>query len=144
MPPAGVLEGLTEEEAMRQVSGLPHSIARITAHMNFWQRWFLSRCRGEDAPLATSAAVGWPAVEAGSWTALREQFLSGIGEAAAFDPDVLDRPLQPAIEFPPLANYTIGDALTHIASHNAHHLGQIVTVRQLIGSWPPPGGSFTW
>jgi hypothetical protein len=52
--------------------------------------------------------------------------------------------VNPPIEFPPMADYTIEDALTHLAQHNAHHLGQIVTLRQAIGAWPPPEGSFTW
>jgi hypothetical protein len=28
--------------------------------------------------------------------------------------------------------------------HNAHHLGQIILLRQLFGAWPPPSGRFTW
>jgi hypothetical protein len=35
-------------------------------------------------------------------------------------------------------------ALVHVANHNAHHLGQIVLLRQLMGRWPPPSGSWTW
>lgn len=50
----------------------------------------------------------------------------------------------PAIEAPGLGHYTIADALTHLAIHNAHHLGQIVTIRQILGVWPPPDGSWTW
>ena len=43
-----------------------------------------------------------------------------------------------------MANYTVQQALAHIAVHNAHHLGQVVTLRQLMGQWPPPAGSWTW
>jgi uncharacterized damage-inducible protein DinB len=50
----------------------------------------------------------------------------------------------PPIEFPPLTHYTIADALTHVATHNAHHLGQVILLRQLAGTWPPPAGSWTW
>jgi hypothetical protein len=28
--------------------------------------------------------------------------------------------------------------------HSSHHLGQIITIRQLLGLWPPPGGTLTW
>jgi len=28
--------------------------------------------------------------------------------------------------------------------HNSHHLGQIITMRRLLGLWPPPGGTITW
>ena len=31
-----------------------------------------------------------------------------------------------------------------IAIHNSHHLGQIVTLRQLMGLWQPRGGGWTW
>jgi hypothetical protein len=31
-----------------------------------------------------------------------------------------------------------------MATHTAHHLGQIIVLRQLLGAWPPPAGSWTW
>jgi uncharacterized damage-inducible protein DinB len=34
--------------------------------------------------------------------------------------------------------------VAHVAVHTAHHIGQIVTLRQLLGAWPPPQGSHTW
>ena len=144
MPPAHILEGVSEDDALRRVSGLSHSIGDIVAHMDFWQRWFLHRCGGGSEALVTSASLGWPGISAGAWTNLRQQFLTGTEAAAAFEPDRLDRPLLPAIEFPPLANYTVRDALIHVAGHNSHHLGQIITLRQLMGSWPPKAGSWTW
>ena len=36
------------------------------------------------------------------------------------------------------------DALVHVAHHNAYHLGQIVSLRQAMGLWPPAGGGWTW
>jgi uncharacterized damage-inducible protein DinB len=54
------------------------------------------------------------------------------------------RPISPAIEFPPLAHHTIGDALLHVSVHNSHHLGQVIVLRQLMGCWPPPAGRHTW
>jgi uncharacterized damage-inducible protein DinB len=30
------------------------------------------------------------------------------------------------------------------AHHNSHHMGQIITMRRLIGLWPPPSGTITW
>ena len=34
--------------------------------------------------------------------------------------------------------------LHHVASHNSHHAGQVVTLRQILGAWPPPSGGVTW
>ena len=50
----------------------------------------------------------------------------------------------PPIQFPPIAHFTRRDALVHIANHNAHHLGQVIVLRQMMGQWPPPSGGWTW
>lgn len=96
--------------------------------------------------MAAAASTGWPAVTAADWDALHAQFLAGLerGVAIGSAPDAVTRKIEPPIEFPPLAEYTVTDAIVHIAMHNAHHLGQIVTLRQLAGNWPPPAGSWTW
>jgi uncharacterized damage-inducible protein DinB len=146
IPPASALDRLTLEEAERRVPGANHSIAEIVAHMNFWMTWFCHRCEGVDAPMVTSAANGWPAVASGSWPEIHRQFLNILERAAALgdDPARLESPIAPPIEFPPLAQYTIRDALVHVANHNAHHLGQVIVLRQVMGLWPPPAGSWTW
>lgn len=146
MPPANALAGLTDQEAMTKPGNAPHSIAEILAHVDFWQDWFLSRCRGEHRPFVQSAAEGWPAVEPGTWTKLHDHFVAGLEEASMLGSksELLDNPVTPALEFPPLAEYTLRDALVHVATHNSHHLGQIITLRQFMGLWPPPSGSWTW
>src|SRR5262245_7367193 len=112
MPPPQILADVAEPDAMRHFTGIPHSIADIVAHMDFWQSWFLRRCRGEFAPMAASASLGWPNVAEGSWTSLRERFASGIKEAASLagQSGLLDQLIRPAIEFPPLAGYTVREA----------------------------------
>ena len=93
------------------------------------------------------AAEGWPAVAPGAWPAVQKQFIDGLSRLTAWADatgDALETPLTPAIEFPPLAHYTKRDVLVHVATHNAHHLGQVILLRQLLGAWPPPAGSWTW
>jgi uncharacterized damage-inducible protein DinB len=142
IPPDRALEDLTSDEAERRLPGAPHSVAELVAHLTFWQEWFCDRCEGTERPLAATAAEGWPAVPPGSWETIRARFLAGLDRIAATkDPA---RAVTPAIEFPPLAAYSVGDALFHIAQHNAHHLGQVILLRQMMGRWPPPSGSFTW
>jgi uncharacterized damage-inducible protein DinB len=146
MPPKQVLDGLSGEDAARKPAGAPHSIAEVVAHAHFWQRWWLARCQGVGEPIVTSAAAGWPAAGSEGWETLRGEFLDVLARLAAIaeDPAALDVPITPAIEFPPLAYHTVRDGLVHVATHNAHHLGQVILLRQLIGVWPPPGGSYTW
>ena len=146
LAPAATLEGLAPDLAERRV-GAAHSIAEIVAHAAFWQHWFSRRCDGVAEPIVQQAAHGWPAVAPESWPALHQQFSHGLRQLVAWADahgDTLDAPLKPAIEFPPLAHYSRRDALVHVATHNAHHLGQVIVLRQLLGAWPPPAGSWTW
>lgn len=141
MPPSRLLGGLEAEDAARRISGVSHSIVEIVAHVVFWQNWFLNRCSGIAVPAAAHAAEGWPTAAASDWERLREQFLAGLQRALLLPGEGR---VDPPIEVPPMGTYTIADALTHLAQHNAYHLGQIVTLRQALGTWPPPEGSFTW
>lgn len=141
MPPHQVLAGLSGDDAARRVPGITHSIVEIVAHMVYWQAWFLSRCAGIPVPLAAHAAEGWPTVTAADWARVRDQYLEDLGRAVAFP---ATRRIEPPLEHPPMADYGVEDVLTHVAQHNSHHLGQIVTLRQVLALWPPPGGSYTW
>ena len=145
LPPAATLAGLSPADAARHVGGVPHSIAEIVAHMAFWQEWFRRRAEGEAAPIVVSAALGWPGVAEEAWPEVRDDFVDGLERLARvveqLDPDA---PLQPAFELPMLAGYTARDVWEHVGQHNAHHLGQVVILRQFLGLWPPPAGSYTW
>jgi uncharacterized damage-inducible protein DinB len=145
LPPAATLAGITPEDATRRVNGLPHSIGELVAHIAYWQDWFIVRCEGHAEPMASSAALGWPAVAPEDWPAVHERFVTGLERLADIAsqqaPDTLVRP---AIESPLLAQYSLRDVCEHIAQHNAHHLGQVIVLRQLLGLWPPPSGSYTW
>lgn len=143
IPPGRAIDQLTPDDADRRPPGASHSIAEIVAHMTFWQDWFCRRCDGIAEPMVAEAARGWPAVARGSWPDVHARFTGGLERAVALG-DRADRTIAPAIEFPLLANYTIRDAIVHMAQHNAHHLGQVILVRQIIGRWPPPGGGWTW
>jgi uncharacterized damage-inducible protein DinB len=146
MPPERALDGLAPQEAEWRPAGASHSVAEIVSHLAFWQGWFLRRLHSSPDPMPPAASLGWPEVAPESWPEVRRQFLDGLRQAVEVGEQsaLLDRPLAPSIEFPPLSHYTVRDALIHMAVHNAHHLGQVVTVRQMIGAWPPPSGSYTW
>ena len=94
--------------------------------------------------MVTSAAQGWPAVPEGRWADVRARFLDGLTKLSRLPESTHTRPINPAIEFPPLARYTVGEALLHVSIDNSHHLGQVIVLRQLMARWPPPAGSYTW
>ncbi|MDV6373831.1 DinB family protein [Deinococcus arenicola] len=140
------LERLEASDAGRVPGLLPHSAAQIVAHVQFWQAYLLEGIAGNDPATPEHAAGGWPATgggkgegwEGGDWEDLKTSFLRDTGRLRghARDPEVvqtLDREGRP---------YAV--ALTNFAGHNLYHLGQVVTVRQALGLWPPPGGGDTW
>jgi len=142
--PARALEALSAEQAERRQGSL-HTIAEIVSHLAFWQDWFRGRCEGQAEPMPGAAALGWKAPPAGAWPDVHRQFIEGLERIVTLgEREDRARVLAPPLEFPPLAGYTVGDALVHVANHNAHHLGQVIVLRQLMGAWPPPSGSWTW
>jgi uncharacterized damage-inducible protein DinB len=147
LAPAVVLDGLPEDKAHAKPHNLPHSISEIVAHMCFWQEWS-NRCAVDGfAGMAQHAAEGWPAVPPDGWQALRTRYLQAVEEAkriAEESGSLGERLLPPGVEIPALARESRGSCLLQAAVHSGHHLGQIITMRQLMGSWPPPGGTLTW
>ena len=146
LAPTATLAALPSDLALLKPVASPHSVADIVAHMAFWQQWFLDRCDGLAVRPPAHAALGWPAVASGEWDDVLARFEAGLDRALslAADEPRLSKPLSPPLEPDFLAGYTTADALVHIALHNAHHLGQVTTLRQQLGAWPPPAGSWTW
>lgn len=145
--PRMVLEGLTEAQAMAKPRGVPHSIADIVGHMWYWQEFFCNAAEGPWPGVPEHAAQGWPAMQPGGWESLRNKFLescSRMERLAASSPRLAEKLVPEGMNIPPLEHDSMGSGLLHGAVHSAHHLGQIVTLRQLMGLWPPPGGSMTW
>lgn len=145
--PEVVLDGLTEEQATARPHGLPHSIADIVGHMRYWQDLFNSIAESGFTGLPEHAAEGWPSMEAGGWNDLRTRFLASVErtQQLALSCERLNEKLLPEdLPLPFLQRDSIGTGLLHAAVHNSHHLGQVVTLRQVLGLWPPQAGSMTW
>jgi uncharacterized damage-inducible protein DinB len=88
---------------------------------------------------------GWPPVQAGGWDVLRDRYLRSIDAAKQIAATAsLVEPLLPNAEVPSLAKESRGSAALRAAVHNSHHLGQVITMRRLMGLWPPPGGTIEW
>ena len=147
LDPAGILEGLTHEQAHTKPQGLPYSIAELVAHMCFWQEWFNACLINGFTGIPKHSVGGWPAVDLNGWASLRERYVRAIEDAkrlAAESPSLADPLLPPEANVQSLARESRGSALMRAAMHNSHHFGQIITMRRLMGLWPPPGGTITW
>ena len=147
LAPAAILDGLTPEQAHAKPHGLPHSIAGIVAHMCYWQEWFNECVSTGFTGIAQHAVDGWPAVPPDGWDAVRTRYQRALQEAMriAAESDSLGDPLLPPnVKLPSLAKESRGSGILQAALHSGHHLGQIITMRRLMGLWPPPGGTITW
>lgn len=132
------LSDLTPEQAATVPPGLPHSVAGLLAHINWWLSWMLEVIEtGQAAPYPEHASVTWPAVTAADWERLKTEFYVLLAR-------VDTHTSRPDLQNPVNHDETLGELLADFALHTAHHFGQIITVRQLIGAWPPASGGDTW
>lgn len=62
------------------------------------------------------------------------EFLSGLEKALewASATERLREEVEPGV--------SMGDVLHSLAVHNAYHMGKMVALRQLFGTWAPAGG----
>lgn len=141
------LSGVTLEQATTKPCDSPHSVADIVSHLNFWQSWAMSAIRGEHKPMPATAADGWVGMT-GSWDDLVKEFLAGLDKAKTLTKDetLLQQPFDPESKIGwGFEEHSIGEVIVDvIAIHNAHHLGQIILLRRMLGAWPPEGGGSTW
>lgn len=146
-PPAHVLEAIDEAMAQRKYPGAPHSIYEEVWHLAFWQELSLDWIEGRPTPYPVHASEGFPASHTEEWPALRERFLHGTEKAAqiAGDAAQVERSVLCLSRDPDAPrNMPVREQIEGIAAHNAYHLGRIVLLRQLFGTWPPPSGGDTW
>lgn len=147
LEPAAILDGLTDAQAHTRPHDLPYSIADLVSHICFWQEWFNVCLVDGFTGIPRHSVDGWPAAPAGGWEALRQRYIKSINEAkriTAESNSLTDSLLPPDPGVASLARESRGSALLRGAMHNSHHLGQIITMRRLMGLWPPPGGTISW
>jgi len=135
-----LFEGLDWKLAGMRPKGAPHSIFQILGHMIFWQDWVAVWVDGKNPPVPKHAAESWPRDPAPAseqdWTRAVKAFgrsLRGL-ERRSRKGNLLEL----------RGKETRLGMLHHVASHNSHHAGQVVALRQILGAWPPPSGGVTW
>ncbi len=116
--------------------GLPHTPWRLLEHMRIAQ-WDILKFSIDPAHVSPEFPAGyWPAGDAPPDAAAWDR------SVAAFQADLkamTDLVANPATDlFAPIAHgqgQTILREALLVADHNAYHLGQLVTVRRLLGAW---------
>ncbi|MFD2247389.1 DinB family protein [Pontibacter ruber] len=135
-PLAELLEGITVQEAGRQVNGLPYTIWQLLEHLRFAQHDILDFSRNPKYQEPAWPDDYWPADTAPADQATLENTLKII---AAELEEMVQLVQNTTNDLYALIPHGTGQTLLReamlVAEHNAYHLGQIVTLRRLAGHW---------
>jgi hypothetical protein len=124
------VEGLTAEQANWQPANGGHSAGQLAYHLLFWNRRNLNNLRGvPDAKFTGDNKETFDKFDNKQWANTVKQLDQVMTDLEKLVETADDRQLAK------WAN-TIGNLCTH----NAYHIGQIVYVRKLQGTWDPDKG----
>jgi len=152
-PPDEILRAVPPEARGIQPDGLPeaYSLWQILEHLRICQADYLGYCVNPDYSLPSWPDDYWPDAVAppsdAAWTESLTQFQSDLTDVKELvnDPDVDIGGTIPHAGGEAYHGPTYASEIGAIADHNAYHLGQFVTVRRLLGVWPPEDvGSPDW
>ena len=115
--------------------GQMHSVAQLVAHLVYWNERSLAQLRGQK-PAAYSGNnedtfVGYDVnhITAPQWAGLVARFNKCMAGYEQWVQSATPADLAKS-----------ANLIAHVGSHNAYHLGEIVYVRKLQGSWDPSKG----
>ena len=113
--------------------------------MIYWQEYELQKIAGAPPSYPAHAAESWLPETVPKNLQIWQETIHCFAEGLKRYETLLTDPatdLERAIEVK--KNETVRDVIVMIITHNSHHLGQIITLRQQLGAWPPPKGGDTW
>ena len=125
------LDGVPPARAAERPDGAAHSLGELLWHLWFTQRDLLDFCVDAGYQAPAWPAAYWPSGPV-DWDATRERFLDDLDRLVA-----LAETADLTAELPHAPGYTVLRELLLAADHNAHHLGQLIALRQRMGLWPP-------
>ena len=118
-------------------TGAPYSPWQLLEHMRIAQADILDFCQN-----ASSEARAWPddywphSPAPADDQAWNDSVAAFVRDRAALAALAQDSSLDLFLEIPHGTGQTYLRELLLVADHNAYHVGQIVLVRRLLGSWP--------
>lgn len=116
---------------------VPYSPWELLEHMRVAQHDILEFCRNPNYEQPSWPDDYWPSTPAppsrAAWSESAEAFRADLSEIKAMVRGVDDL----YAEIPHGSGQTYLREALLVADHNAYHLGQLVTVRRLLGAWPP-------
>ena len=134
------LKGLPTELRGRRPSGFPHSAWELLEHIRIIQHDLLEFLQNPDYEEKLQWPKDyWPANAApASEKAWNETVAGWRKDRMALERFTTDSEIDLTAKIPHGTGQTYLRTVLVAVDHAAYHVGQIVTVRQLIGAWPPP------
>ncbi|MEL7833150.1 DinB family protein [Fodinibius sp. Rm-B-1B1-1] len=130
------IQGLTFKQVGIRVEGIPHTIWELIEHIRIAQDDILEFCKNPDYEDLDWPDEYWPAESKPESKEAFEQSLQlvrdGINEMRELIMDPTNNLQRP---FDHGDGQTLFREAMLIVDHNAYHIGQIVLIRRLLGSW---------
>lgn len=130
------IAGVPASKRGRRPDDLPYSAWELLEHMRITQRDILEFCRDPEYAAPDWPADYWPESAEpptnGAWQKSVEQFRRDRTELKQL---VRDRSVDLSAAIPHGDGQTYLREILLVADHNAYHVGQLVTVRRLLGVW---------
>jgi len=130
VPAKIAVDGLTAEQAKWIPGKDAHSVGQLANHLLFWNTRELAQFKGEKAqPYSGNNDETFNNFDAAQWAETVKRLDAVLAE--------WEKAVEAADDQKLAANASL---IAHIGAHNAYHLGQIIYVRKLQGSWDPAKG----
>lgn len=131
VPISVAVEGLTAEQAnWKDGSSGNHSVGQLTYHLLFWNGRELAKFKGEpEGKFSGNNEETFNNFDSKKWDDTVKQLDQVMTELEKLVETADDKKLE-----------EWASEIAHIGTHNAYHVGQIVFVRKLQGSWDPEKG----
>jgi len=124
------VDGVTAEQATWKDGSGNHSVGQLTNHLLFWNERELAKFKGQpEAKFSGNNDETFNNFDSKKWNDTVKALDQVMADLEKFVETADDQKLQ-----------TYASEIAHIGNHNAYHVGQIVFVRKLQGSWNPEKG----
>ena len=129
--PANIaVKGLTAEQASWTDGKGNHSVGQLANHLVFWNRRNVQALKGEKPEkFSGNNDETFDKFDSKRWKETVEQLNEVMNELEKWVETADEAKLKESAQ-----------VFTHISTHNAYHIGQIIYVRKEQGSWDPSNG----
>jgi uncharacterized damage-inducible protein DinB len=130
VPANTAVKGLTAEQANWTDGKGNHSVGQLAYHLVFWNRRNLAKLKGESLEkFSGNNDETFARFDSKTWSETVKQLDEVMKELEEWAESTDEAKLKESAQ-----------VITHISTHNAYHVGQIIYVRREQGSWDTKNG----